>query len=108
MTLGRRDCPAVRFRSWKNSAADRRKSKGWHNETVSARGAERVSTRYHVGNAVVCNYVRKVQNYMIIDSSYSNVKDRQTDVRTDDLRQHNRRSAEGRAVINRVQARTDP
>ena len=35
----------------KSSAAVRRKSEGWYNETVGARGAERASTRY-IGNAV--------------------------------------------------------
>jgi len=56
MMLWRRDCPAVRSRScrvgnWKSPAAVCRKSEGWYNKTVSARGAERVSTRY-IGNAV--------------------------------------------------------
>ena len=35
----------------KSAAADRRKSEGWYNETVGARGAETALTRY-VGNAV--------------------------------------------------------
>jgi len=35
----------------KSSAADRRKSEGWYNETVGARGAQRTPTR-HISNAV--------------------------------------------------------
>jgi len=35
----------------KSSAADRRNSEGWYNETVGARGAQRTPTR-HISNAV--------------------------------------------------------
>jgi len=46
-TLWRRDCPAVCSRlpvldggNRKSSTVERRKSEGWFNETVGARGAE--------------------------------------------------------------------
>ena len=51
--LWRQDCPAYR----KSSAADRRKSEGWYNETVGARGAEVAVLTYRAANGSAPEYM---------------------------------------------------